>query len=178
MKGLEGKEQRHGSSLETHSSRPVAGACLRLPYPGRAGGTRSHVTSPPARFVVCGHWPGAQPQAFLEKLEKGGPNPNHKSQTTGRPFSLTSSHRTAPQGRSRPTEHSLGSLPQEVRLQEMSFLLFPLKRLYPTSPSRVTSRPSTSHHSSELESLVSPVLRALSHLSVQGREGGSLHPQP
>lgn len=55
----------------------MAGPRLRRPYPGRAGGARSHVTSPRAKFMVCGHWPGAQPQAFLEKLERGAPNPNH-----------------------------------------------------------------------------------------------------
>lgn len=75
-------------------------SCLRLvlPHPRSrpTGGTRSCMTSPLARFMVCGHWPGAQPQAFLKKMEIGGPNPNHKPQTTGGPFGLTSSHSGRP----------------------------------------------------------------------------------
>lgn len=44
---------------------------LELPHPGRpTGGTVSCVTSPQARFMVCGHWPGAQLQAFPQKMER------------------------------------------------------------------------------------------------------------
>lgn len=42
------------------------------------------VTSPQAMFLVCGHWPGAQPQAFLEKMEGEAQTPatNPKLQDT------------------------------------------------------------------------------------------------
>lgn len=120
--------------------------------------------------MVCGHWLGAQPQAFLKKMEIGGPNPNHKPQTTGGPFGLTSSHSGRPKVLPPPTptlthwEQSPAPL-QEVRPGN-EFPPFPFEKagdqescrnLLPfysyKSISGDPNSPSRSHHSSKLESL-------------------------
>lgn len=91
------------------------------------------------RFMVCGHWPGAQPQAFLKKMEMRGPNPNRKPQTTGCPFGLTLSYSEQPH-KDRPRSQGLLPPPptanslQLLLKKEMSFLLFHVKRLVAKNP--------------------------------------------
>lgn len=61
-----------GSFLEPPRSTAMTRSHLKLPRPGSrpTGGTMSCVTNPQARFMVCGHGPGAQPQAFPQKMER------------------------------------------------------------------------------------------------------------
>lgn len=93
MQGLEGEKQ-------AHSSRSVAGHVSS--GPGRAGGARSHVTSPRAKFMVCDHWLSAQP-GLPREARRGAPKSQPQIPGDRTPIwcdLLAQEPPTVPQGRS------------------------------------------------------------------------------
>lgn len=145
---------------------------------------------------VYGLWPLARCPAPDLPQDDGKRGPKSQPQTTNYRtlISLTSTHSEPPhkegpkgQGLLPPTPLGVASSfslrIEEVRLQEMSFLLFHVKGpvnsgscrslLASNSYESISSdpnSPSRSHHSSKLESLVLGALQAFSHLSVLGQQ--------
>lgn len=113
------------------------------------------MTSPQARFMVCGHWPGALPQAFLEKMEGGVPNPTQP--------------RHLPKKSDLRNEVLLPAL--EKAGDHTSYRSLLACSYKPISASSVPNSPSRSHCSLKLEDLVPSALQASSHLPVLAQPG-------